>query len=55
MVAPWDVCDLPDEWLLAAMEITSGKKKQVRQRVEDAHVQNVFTAWRRSHPAYRNL
>ena len=55
VVSPWQVHDLPDEWLLGALEITSGKKKQAQRQSEAAHTQNVFTAWRRSHPAYRNL
>jgi len=55
VIAPWDVDDLPEEWLLAAQEIAGGKKKQAVHQAEDMHVKNVFTAWRRNHPAYRNV
>jgi hypothetical protein len=55
VIAPWEVQDLPEEWLLAAQEITGGKKQQAVHQAEAAHVQNVFATWRRNHPAYRNL
>ena len=49
LVAPWEVDDLPDEYVFAYRALaTAARSAQQRQRVE-----GMFQKWRRAHPTYR--
>jgi len=54
VIAPWEVEALPDEWILAAREITTGQKKRAEHRAAEHKVDQMMAAWRSSHPIYKS-
>ena len=49
MVAPWEVYDLPDEWLQGAQAITT---RVTQARRANKIIDQRLASWRANHPAY---
>jgi hypothetical protein len=50
VVAPWEVWDLPGEWIEAAVAITT---RLEQARAAQRKIEQKLEAWRNAHPTYR--
>jgi hypothetical protein len=50
VIAPWQIAELPQEWIEGAQAITS---KIELARKANAAIERKMEAWRNSHPTYR--
>jgi len=55
VVAPWQVKQVPERYLIVAQGMNNLKERRQRLQQDRAYINQVFSSWRRQHPSYRKL
>lgn len=54
VVAPWEIGQVPERYIEAAIGLSSLKERRQRLQRAKAYLDKVFSSWRRQHPSYRD-
>ena len=53
VVAPWEVRQLPERYIDAALGLNSLKERRKRLQADRNYLAQVFKSWKSQHPSYK--